>query len=178
MAIQSITLDPDAQSIQDQSVEIRNASGGAFAEGDLVYISGWDEAASRWLISLALASSFGGNLSQFVLRAVLADATDGVAFKSHRITGLDTSGDAEGDSVFLSGSVAGGFVTTAPDFARQIVGRVAVSDAVTGEIELFVQADSDTGFIRTNPGIGEFPIRAMKRSSGGDIEIDYDDVAI
>ena len=47
MAIQTITLDPNAQNIEDQSVNIRNETGGALAEGDLVYVSGWDEATTQ-----------------------------------------------------------------------------------------------------------------------------------
>ena len=178
MGIQTITLDPDAQNIEDQSINVRNETGSALVEGDLVFVSGWDEATLRWLVEKAEAPTFGGNLAQFVMRSSLADVTDGVAFKSHRLTNLDTSSAAVGDPIYLSDTVPGEFTLVTPNFARQIVGRVAVVDAVTGEIELFVQSDSDTGFIRTNPGSGEFPVRGIQRDADGNIEIDFDDVSV
>ncbi len=177
MAIQTITLDPAAQGLEDQFVKVRNETGGGLAEGDLVYISGWDESTARWLVDKSQAKAINAALAQFILRAAIADATDGQAHKSYRLTGQDTSLAAVGDPVFLSSSVAGGFTFTSPPFARQITGRVAVINAVTGEIELFIQAETDAGFIRSNPNSGEFPVRSLNRKSDGTIEIEYDDVA-
>ncbi|KKM17068.1 hypothetical protein LCGC14_1679470 [marine sediment metagenome] len=178
MAIQSLTLDPDAQGLADQAIDVRNETGGALAEGDLVYVSGWDEVEARFLVAKAQAAPFGGNLAQFIMRAALADTSNGQAFKSHRLTGQDTSGEAEGDPVYLDDATAGGYNAATPPFARQLVGRVAVVDAVTGEVEFLILSDSDTGFIRTNPASGEFPVRAVHRTSDGDVDVEYDDVVI
>lgn len=179
MSIVTITLDPEGKSLQNQSIKVRNETGGALAAGDLIFVSGWDEAAARFLISKAQAKPNLGTLAQFVMRSSLADMADGEAFKSFRLTGLDTTGSAVGDAVFLSSSTAGGFdPTIPPPFARQIVGRVAVVNVSVGEIELFVQPDSDSGFIRTLPLSGEFPIRAIQRDASGNVEVEFDDTVI
>ena len=178
MAIQTIILDPNAANIEDQSVEVRNETGGGLAAGDLVYVSGWNEVEARWLVSKAQSPPVGGNLAQWVMRASLANNTNGLAHKSFRMTGQDTSGTAVGDTVYLSSGILGGFDLVVPPFARQAVGQVAVVDAVTGEVELFVQADSDSGFIRTTPGSGKFPIRSMQRNAGGKVDVDFDDVPV
>lgn len=178
MTIQTITLDPDAAGIEDQTVNVRNETGGGLVAGDLVYVSGWNEVELRWLVSKSQAKPFGGNLAQWVMRSALANNANGLAHKSFRLTGQDTSGTAVGDTVYLSGSTLGGFDLTVPNFARQSVGQVAVVNAVTGEVELFVQADSDSGFIRTTPSTGQFPIRSFQRTAAGDVDADFDDVAI
>lgn len=177
MAIQTLTIDPDAAALEDQSILVRNESGGALAAGDLVFVSGWSEANTRFLVEKAQAKPIGGTLAQFVMRSALANLANGEAFKSFRLTGQDTSLGAVGDAVYLDNVVAGGFALTVRPFARQIVGRIAVVNALTGEIELFVQADSDSGFIRTLPTTGKFPIRALHRNAQGDVDVEFDDVA-
>lgn len=178
MAIVSFQLDPDAAELADQSVLARNATGGALAEGTLVYLSGWDEVNARHLIAAAQGSHTGRH-AQFVLRAALADATDGRAYLSHRLVGVDTSGAAVGDPVYLSESVAGGWTLTVPRVVRQVVGRVAVVDAVSGAVEFLIAgvAEETPGFVRTNPGSGEHVINGIRRNAAGNLELDYDDVA-
>lgn len=179
MSIVTITIDPNAKSLQNQSIEVRNETGGAFAAGDLVFVSGWDESTTRFLIEKAQAKPNLGTLAQFVMRSSLADVTNGEAFKAFRLTDLDTSGSAVGDAVFLSNLTPGGFeVGSPPPFARQIVGRIAVVDGVVGEVELFIQPDSDSGFVRTTPSSGEFPIRSIQRDSDGNVEVEFDNVAV
>lgn len=177
MAIQTLTLDPNAQSIEDQRIMVINETGSGLDEGDLVYVSGWDETTGRWNVSLSQAAAIGGALAQYVLRNAIANGANGLAYKSHRLENQNTSGALEGDPVYLSRTVAGGYTLTPPAFARQVVGRVAVVNVTTGVVELFVQADTDSGFIRTDPGSGQFPIAAVQRTSTGFVEVDYDDVA-
>lgn len=178
MAIQTVTLDPNAAGIEDLTIDIRNETGGVLSAGDLIYVSGWNEVELRWLVSKAQAKPAGGSLAQWVMRSALTNNTNGTAHKSFRLTGQDTSGTTVGDTVYLSGGTLGGFDLTTPDFARQVVGQVAVVNAVTGEVKLFVQPDSDTGFIRTTPASGEFPIRSFQKNAAGDVDVDFDDVAI
>ncbi len=177
MAIQTFTIDPNAASLEDQNIPVRNESGGPFAEGDLVYVSGWDAPNSEFLVDLADAPTNGAHLSQFVMRSALATAASGFAYKSHTLTGEDTSGAAVGDPVYLSDSVPGGYTLVTPSFAQQVVGRVSVVN-VSGEIEFLLLSDSDTGFVRSNPGTGEFPVSGVSRDVNGDLEVSYDDVAI
>lgn len=178
MAIQTVTLDPNAASIEDLTIDIRNETGGALSAGDLIYVSGWNEVELRWLVSKAQAKSAGGSLAQWVMRSALANNTNGVAHKSFRLAGQDTSGTVVGDTIYLSSGTLGGFDVSVPNFARQVVGQVAVVNAVTGEVKLFIQPDSDTGFIRTTPTSGEFPIRSFQRTAAGDVDVDFDDVAV
>ena len=79
--------------------------------------------------------------------------------------------------MYLSDVIAGGFTLAAPSFSRQVVGMVAIVDAVVGEVELFVQAETDSGFVRSEPGSGDHPVRSINRLADGTVEIEYDDVA-
>lgn len=178
MAIQTIELDPDAAGLVDQSIPVRNETGGTLDPGDLVYVSGWDVANSEFSIDLADAPSNDGHLAQFIMRVSLATATSGNAFKSFTLTNQDTSAGVVGDPVYLSDSIPGGFTLVRPSFAQQIVGRVAVVDGAIGEVEFLMLSDSDSGFIRSNPSSGEFPVSAMQRNAVGNIEVEFDDVAI
>lgn len=177
MAIQSFSIDPNAASLEEQSLAVRNNSGGALAEGDLVYVSGYDAGNSLYEVTKAQASAINPKLAQFIMRAALADATSGTAYKSHTLTGQNTAAAAVGDPVYLSDSVAGGYTLTKPSFAQQIVGRVSVVNVSTGEIEFLLLPDSDSGFVRSNPATGEFPVSGVRRDAGGNLEVEYDDVA-
>lgn len=177
MAIQSFTLDPNASALEDQNIPVRNETGGPLAEGDLVYVSGWNAGTSEFLIDLSDAPSNGAHLAQFIMRSTLATATSGFAYKSHTLSGEDTSLAAVGDPVYLSDSTPGGYTLTEPNFAKQVVGRVSVVN-VSGDIEFLILSDSDTGFIRSTPGSGEFPVSGMSRDADGNLEVSYDDVVI
>lgn len=178
MAIQIIELDPDAAGLADQSVPVRNETGSTLDPGDLVYVSGWNAGTDEFLVDLAEAPSNDAHLAQFIMRASLTTAASGFAFKSFALTGQDTSASVVGDPIYLSDSTPGGFTEVRPSFAQQIIGRVSVVNAVTGEIEFLMLADSDSGFIRSNPSSGEFPVSAMQRNAAGNVEIEFDDVAI
>lgn len=137
MAIQSFVLDPNALPPEDAPVNIRNESGSSLEAGDLVFISGWDETNTRPLVTKADASAAGAQ-AVLVMRASLATATDGQAFRAFR-TAADQNTDTvtEGDPVFLS-ETPGVFTITAPTAAgsvRQVVGRVAIVHATAGVIE-------------------------------------------
>ena len=223
MAIASFQLDPAAAALEDAPKTVRNATGGALVEGDLVYITGWNETESAFEIDKADAD-VAGAAARLVMRAALADVTTGQAFRTHRLTALTTTG-TEGDPVYLD-TTAGGWVSTAPSGAsafKQVVGRIAVVGAGTGEIEfdlieaaaveeigsneikadaitsakivadavtdtelsgtaakdnLDALGDTSRGYIQTNPAVGEFPVIAVHREADGDLDIEYDDVAV
>lgn len=124
-----------------RGIFVRNESGSEIAAGKLVYVSGWDETTKRWLISLADADVAGAQ-AQFVTREAIANNANGFAYYTARITGLDTSGASVGDPYYLS-ATAGAGTLTAPTGAgsiRQVVGRVAVVHASTGEVEFDLRA--------------------------------------
>lgn len=137
MAIQSLVLDPNAAPPETAPVNIRNETGSSLAAGDLVYFSSWNETEGRHLVSLADADVLGAH-AVLVMQASLATATDGQAYRSYRLTSVDTDGAAVGDPVYLDATTPGGWTLTPPSAAgaiRQVVGRVAVVHATTGEVE-------------------------------------------
>ncbi len=224
MTIQSFVLDPSAAlAAEIAPVDIRNETGAPLAAGDLVYLSGWNEAQGRHLVSLADADVLGAH-AVLVMQGTLADVTDGQAYRSYRLTALDTSAGVEGDPVYLDAAAPGGWTLTAPSGAtaiRQVVGRVAVVNVSTGEIEFDLAnqvleqvgsnelqdsavaaakiaatavdntklgvnaakdnldslADTDRGYIKTNPDTAEFKVIAVHRQADGKLDIEYDDVA-
>lgn len=123
--------------ISKATLPIRNESGGALAAGDLVYQSGWSETNKAALVSKADADA-GGKHACFVMAGALANNTTGLAYKEYRLTGVNTNGATVGDPVYLD-TTAGGWTLTAPTASgafQQVIGRVAVVNATTGEVEI------------------------------------------
>lgn len=157
MALQSFTLDPNAAAIEDAGKLVRNETGGALAEGELVYIDGWDEANDRFTVTKAVATALS-TATALIMRGSLADVTNGTAYRTHRLTGQNTAAAVEGDPVYLSPATPGTFTFTAPTGADEVVqriGRVAVVHASTGVIEFdLVGADAvvavGTGELQAN----------------------------
>lgn len=136
MTLQTFTIDPAATALEDAPKTIRNETGGALAAGDLLFIAGWSEAEGAFLVAKADADTPGA-AARLVMRGSLADVTNGEAFRTFRLTGQDTSGSSVGDPVYID-ITPGTFTLTTPTSTTafsQIVGRVAVVNAVTGEIE-------------------------------------------
>lgn len=121
-------------------LEVRNESGGTLTEGTLVYLSGWSETHSRFLVVKADADAAGG-AAEYIVRAAILNNANGIAVKTHRLTAQATNGTTVGDPVYLH-TTAGGYVAAAPtgaDDQIQIVGRVAVVHASAGVVELNVR---------------------------------------
>lgn len=59
-------------------------------------------------------------------------------------------------------------------------GTVSATDLATTAARDNLKAQSPTAreFILTNPVSGEFPVTGLRRTSGGLLEVEYDDVAI
>ena len=106
MAIQSLVLDPNAAPAETAPVDIRNETGGALAAGDLIYLSSWNEAQGRHLVSKADADVLGAH-AVLIMQGALADVTDGQAYRSHRLTTLNTGAGAVGDPVYLDATTPG-----------------------------------------------------------------------
>ena len=133
------------------SLPMRNETGGALAAGDLVYVSGWNETQKRFLVSKADADASGARAA-YVMQGSLANNTNGFAYRTYRLTALDTSGTTVGDPVYLH-TTAGGWTASAPtgaDDINQIVGRVAVVHATTGEVELDLVSNNSPISVGTN----------------------------
>jgi hypothetical protein len=90
------------------------------------------------LISKADADS-AATAAVWVLSADIADKTNGIAWTSKAVSGVDTSGRTVGDKVYLS-ATAGAFAFAAPtgaDQDAQFIGVVSVVSASSGEIQFF-----------------------------------------
>ena len=128
----------------------RNESGGTLSAGDLVYVSGWNETEVRPLLSKADADVAGARASYVIVADILNNA-NGTVGKQYRLTGVNTNGATVGDPVYLH-TTAGGWTLSAPsgaDDINQVVGRVAVVHASTGEVE-FDLASNNLVLVGTN----------------------------
>jgi hypothetical protein len=107
------------------------------AAGDLVYVSGWDEATGLPLVTRADAN-VAGSQAQFVVRGAVAANANGMMYTAWRSTPtLNTGGSAEGNPVYLSETIGAWTLTppTAADSVVQVVGHVAIVSATVGVVE-------------------------------------------
>lgn len=121
----------------DPYLPVRNSSGGTLTKGTLVRINGYHAASSSFTIAKADADDQYG--AGYILDADIANSANGVAYKTKKVTGIDTSGRTVGDLLYLS-STAGAWTATLPSadaVVQQIVGVVTVVNATTGEAIFF-----------------------------------------
>ena len=98
--------------LEDQSLFVRNTSGTPMVKGQVVHITG----ATGNIVNVNLAKAVPGTPLEgvAVLSANLADNAFCRAFLIGNISGVDTSGMTEGDTLFVSDSVAGAFTNIEP----------------------------------------------------------------
>ena len=123
---------------QELLVKARNVTGATISNGAVVRING--ASGDRPTITPAQADSLA-NISG-VIGIVTADIlNNAVGFVTVHglVRGLDTSTYTEGDELFLSDSVAGGFTSTEPSLSIP-VGTVTFANAGSGE--LFANVDN------------------------------------
>jgi len=123
---------------------IRNETGGVLAVGTLVSITGYNSSEDRFLITAADCDD-NSLPAHGVLIAALNDNTNGIAYKSADISGLNTAAASVGDEVYLS-NTAGDFLLTAPTGVAQyaqVVGFVHTSHASTGVIRYRIGMPSE-----------------------------------
>jgi len=128
--------------VSAKEISIAMITPGAYTEGQLLYITGWDETEEVHEVTLADCNVEGAR-AMYILQED-CDTVVGIGWKQHRLIGtiaapIDTDGSSVGDPIYLS-AVAGGWTLVKPTAATsivQIVGHVAVVsvDATTGEIE-------------------------------------------
>ena len=118
-------------------VLVRNTSGGTYAAGTVVYISGYDTGESRFLITKSDADDIT-KPPQLVMDASLATATNGVAYPAFDVTGLNTDAATVGDPVYLS-ATAGAWTLTTPIGTSYVwpIGTVTVKSATVGVIRFY-----------------------------------------
>lgn len=128
---------------QEMYVRVRNASGSAIANGVVVYING----ASGTRPTIALARSDSTVTSTTVIGVTTESIANG-ALGSVTISGLvgelNTTSFSEGTPLYLSSSVAGSFVSTAPNYPNRLIeiGRVVRQHATLGQILVRVDVNN------------------------------------
>lgn len=137
IAMKNDESDVTMQVGQELYVRVRNESGAAILNGEVVYQSGTEGAGEgRPLIGLALASAQSTS-------AVIGVATHDIENNSYGyvapfgvINDLNTSSFSAGDSIYLSADTAGAFTNTAPTAPNYsiLLGSVLTSNASTGNI--------------------------------------------
>jgi len=138
-----IWIDNDARTLFLVGV---NKSGVTIPKGAAVYISGGQGGTP--IISLAQANSEAtSSLTIGVTTADIANNAQGTVVTAGLATKLDTSAYAEGQILYLSATVAGGFTTTLPTQPLHgvVIGYVTRQHAVNGTIEVRIQNYQELG---------------------------------
>jgi hypothetical protein len=120
-------------------LDARNATGGDFAAGALVYVSSRDADNDKWLVTKADADAAPpANVAMGVTRAACVTGYNCRVYSSATLTGVNTNGSTVGNPVYLS-TTAGGWTLTAPTASNAnqiIVGRVNVVSASVGVVKI------------------------------------------
>lgn len=130
----------------DMRIRAYNDTGSSIAKGKVVRITG----ATGGLPTIALADNDAESTSASTIGMVdsssIADGHAGFVAISGTVKGLNTSGYAAGDTLYLSGT-AGSVTTSKPAAPNHLVtvGYVTASDATNGEILLHIQNGYELG---------------------------------
>lgn len=140
------------------AILVRNASGGAIAAYDLLYVSGTYTGTSNIpsvAKAIATATASTNYRAVLVADAAISDGADGTAYLAREISGVDTSGSAVGDPVYLS-TVAGAWTLTRPTANQfvQVVGYVSVVHASTGRVILIPEDGNEDFLFGAAGGLG------------------------
>lgn len=119
---------------------VYNGTGSSIAAGKLLYRNGWNATYNCFTVALSDADVSGAQ-AELIATEAIANGATGAASTAYELTGQNTSAaSAVGDPVYLD-TTAGGWTLTAPtgtDGIQQVVGRVAVDHASTGEIRFIL----------------------------------------
>lgn len=126
----------------DFALRVYNATGSSITEGQLVYLSSWDETNRAWRVALADADDPTKRAQYVCLAASIGDTKYGRVAKGFQSSAsLNTNGATVGDPVYES-ATAGGWTLAAPSGADQdvvVVGRVSVVSATVGVIQFGIE---------------------------------------
>jgi hypothetical protein len=121
---------------EDQFYPVKNQTGSNIPKGTSVRFAGTLGSSGRLLIAPFLADgSLPSTRFMGVTAEAIANGEDGKVLWFGRLRGINTSAFAEGDILYASTTVAGGFQTTVPTAPNNIVEIAAVvTDATNGTI--------------------------------------------
>ncbi len=126
-----------------EAVEVFNETGLTLEDGDLVFLSGWDETEAKPNVALADADA-QGQRAEYVLRNDILNNAAGLAHKTYRETGgIDLAAATVSDPLFLSTTPGDATLTDPTDLdpngISQVVGRAAVIATDITEYDLRMQ---------------------------------------
>jgi hypothetical protein len=146
---------------EDTFYHVKNSTGSTIAKGVAVRFAGSDGASGKILIAPFLAN--GTYPSQYYMGITaeeILNGADGKVYHFGKIRGVNTSAFADGDILYCSTSVTGGFQTAAPSAPNNIVIAAAVINAANNGT-LMVRTttgsniNTDEGVLLTTPTSGE-----------------------
>lgn len=119
---------------------VRNQLGSSVVAGTVIYLNG--VSGNKPLIGLAQANQEVSSSKTFgLIQATINNNNNGYAVVSGTVSGIDTSGFSEGQVLWLSPSVAGGFTSVKPQAPNHavLIGIVTHSHATQGTVETKIQ---------------------------------------
>jgi hypothetical protein len=146
---------------EDTFYHVKNSTGSTIAKGVAVRFAGSDGASGKILIAPFLAN--GTYPSQYYMGITaeeIVNGADGKVYHFGKIRGVNTSAFTDGDILYCSTTVAGGFQTAAPSAPNNIVIAAAVINAANNGT-LMVRTttgsniNTDEGVLLTTPTSGE-----------------------
>jgi hypothetical protein len=146
---------------EDTFYPVKNSTGSTIAKGVAVRFAGTDGASGKILIAPFLAN--GTYPSQYymgITAEAITNGSNGKVYHFGKIRGVNTSAFADGDILYCSTSVAGGFQTAAPSAPNNIVIAAAVINAANNGT-LMVRSttgsniNTDEGVLLSTPTSGQ-----------------------
>jgi hypothetical protein len=125
---------------EDQFYPVKNQTGSSIAKGTAVRFAGTVGASGRLLIAPFIADgSVPSSFFMGVTAEAIADGADGKVLYFGRIRGINTNAFNEGDVLYASTSVAGGFQTAVPVAPNNIVQVAAVITKSINQGVIFIR---------------------------------------
>jgi hypothetical protein len=125
---------------EDQFYPVKNQTGSSIAKGTAVRFAGTVGASGRLLIAPFIANgTVSSSFFMGVTAEAIADGEDGKVLYFGRIRGINTNGFNEGDVLYASTTVAGGFQTAVPVAPNNIVQVAAVITKSINNGTIFVR---------------------------------------
>jgi hypothetical protein len=147
---------------EDLFYPVKNQTGSTIAKGTAVRFAGTVGSSGRLLIVPFIADgSVPSTLFMGVTAETILDGEDGKVLWFGRIRGINTNGFNEGDILYASTTVPGGFQTTVPVAPNNIIQVAAVITKSINQGTLFIRPtlgsniNKDEGVKITSPSIGQ-----------------------
>jgi len=138
---------------EDLFYHVTNQSGSSIPKGTAVRFAGTDGNSGKLLIAPFIAN---GSLPSFYYMGItsetIANGDSGKVYEFGKMRGINTSAYNDGDILYASTSVAGGFQTTAPVAPNNIIVVAAVVNAANNGTLMIRTTISDAGLTDGDKG--------------------------